>query len=369
MAESAGTRSRIGACTLAAVLVFLLALAGPSFGATVIDDFTVTQNFVRNTVGSGTDSVAGAAANILGGQRDAVIHYTSGASNNIEWDVQGGFADLNVGFGIVGSGELVWNNGPFDLSADEQFLLEYLGCDQDVHLVMSVTGGATDTYDILIPANTVLSNTLVDFSNFAGVDFSNVTEIRISLPVPELTELVNPDCSIGQIVTQGIEFSCTKNMAAYQVNVGDHVPTAVTVETVGATGDVLVDVTDTLPAGLVCHDDPPACGSCAGFDCSGGGQILTWTDCPVSDASPLNLAYTLDVDAIGPAQTLCNDVTVTDPGTSDELAQCVDCVRGPNPEPPPPARVPTLSEWGMILFMFLAGIIAVYQLRRHHYGK
>jgi len=37
---------------------------------------------------------------------------------------------------------------------------------------------------------------------------------------------------------------------------------------------------------------------------------------------------------------------------------------GEKPPPEPPKEIPTMSEWGMIIFMVVAGIGAIYYLKR-----
>jgi hypothetical protein len=42
-----------------------------------------------------------------------------------------------------------------------------------------------------------------------------------------------------------------------------------------------------------------------------------------------------------------------------------DTTCNPNPCQQEPSAIPTVTEWGMIVFMALAGLGAVYYLRRH----
>jgi choice-of-anchor C domain-containing protein len=42
----------------------------------------------------------------------------------------------------------------------------------------------------------------------------------------------------------------------------------------------------------------------------------------------------------------------------------IDNVRLSEPSCPPPSSIPTLNEWGMMIFMALAGLIAVYYMRK-----
>jgi hypothetical protein len=43
----------------------------------------------------------------------------------------------------------------------------------------------------------------------------------------------------------------------------------------------------------------------------------------------------------------------------------LDTTCDPNPCQQQPTDIPTMNEWGMIIFMLLAGVGSVYYLRRH----
>ncbi len=75
----------------------------------------------------------------------------------------------------------------------------------------------------------------------------------------------------------------------------------------------------------------------------------------------------------GNTNTCRNNCTYCGDSVRDSGEQCDDgnTVAGdgcePNcttPAPPPPVAVPTMTEWGMIIFMFLAGFVAIYYLRK-----
>ncbi len=50
--------------------------------------------------------------------------------------------------------------------------------------------------------------------------------------------------------------------------------------------------------------------------------------------------------------------------TSGPSGPAIDNVRLEELSCPPPASIPTMNEWGMIVFMALAGLIAVYYMRK-----
>jgi cysteine-rich repeat protein len=74
----------------------------------------------------------------------------------------------------------------------------------------------------------------------------------------------------------------------------------------------------------------------------------------------------------GNTNTCRNNCTYCGDGVRDSGEQCDDgnTVAGDGCEPncttpaPPTVQVPTMTEWGMIIFMFLAGFVAIYYLRK-----
>jgi carbohydrate-binding DOMON domain-containing protein len=61
-------------------------------------------------------------------------------------------------------------------------------------------------------------------------------------------------------------------------------------------------------------------------------------------------------------------VTATDVNLCTGLQAYTVTIIAPTPTPTPtpdsPTAVPTLSEWGMIIFMVLGGLMSIYYLRR-----
>ncbi len=139
----------------------------------------------------------------------------------------------------------------------------------------------------------------------------------------------------------------------------DYTLTVTNNETAGSGRDVVpangAQVTDTLPAGLTLVSAP----GCS-YD-TGSRQVV----CVVSNlAAAANVAFTvrvrLDSPYTGPA-SLSNTAAVDIPG---------DPVPGNNTStvpkdvgnPPPPAAIPTLSEWGLILLSLMLGTLAVRRM-------
>jgi len=138
----------------------------------------------------------------------------------------------------------------------------------------------------------------------------------------------------------------------YTLTVTNHEASGSGLDVVPANG---AQVTDTLPAGLT-FVSAPGCSYSAGTR-----QVV----CVVSNlAAAANVAFTvrvrLDSPYTGPA-SLSNTAAVDIPG---------DPVPGNNTStvpkdvgnPPPPAAIPTLSEWGLILLSLLLGVLALRQM-------
>jgi uncharacterized repeat protein (TIGR01451 family) len=122
-----------------------------------------------------------------------------------------------------------------------------------------------------------------------------------------------------------------------------------------------VQVVDTLPAGVLFVSASTTQGSC-----SNNGNVSVTCDvgtieAPDPDPHVVTITIVVKVDLgllPGQSTTISNFAHVTsieDP--EDVQAQADTTVNAAAP-------IPTLSEWGMIIFMLLAGLMALYYLRR-----
>jgi len=131
-----------------------------------------------------------------------------------------------------------------------------------------------------------------------------------------------------------------------------------------------VPFTDTLPTGVVIAATPNASTTCSGtgaVSASPGGSTVTL---------PATRSIPASVGGIAGTCTVTVNVTAPRGGSySNSLAAgALDTSNGSNAAPavatltanPAPAAmpIPTLSEWGMIIFMMLVGLISIYYLRR-----
>ena len=183
---------------------------------------------------------------------------------------------------------------------------------------------------------------------------TNVT--LIELLIPDGTS--QNDFSIGPISTLGVAVTCNKVFDKSTVDSGDVVAATVTLTATGnAGGQKIVDVIDSLDAGLVYE----ATGTVNPPDIvSADLRTLTWADVVVNVGTPVTLKYNIKVDSIVSGQTLCNNVQVFATPEGTLLTQCEDCVV--KPEEP----VPTFGEWGLaILALVLFGTAARYLRRRN----
>jgi len=104
-----------------------------------------------------------------------------------------------------------------------------------------------------------------------------------------------------------------------------------------------------------CTETPPACGD---------GNLDLGETCDPPGSTPTIPS--------GNTNTCRSDCTYCGDGVRDSGEQCDDgnTVAGDGCEPncttpaPPTVQVPTMTEWGMIIFMFLAGFVAIYYLRK-----
>lgn len=351
-----------GAFFLTAVM-FLMMPFGQAF-ALVIDNFNGDQNFFI-TSGDKSDTYTGSG--IIGGSRTANLHYISG-TNKLSASTVASGSGFNVfsfseDSGVNGICQIIWNaNTPYDLTdggSQNAFLFRWIVNDHPLNVTFKVISGASSAQHVFaLAASTPQQNVKVPYSDFAGVDMTNVT--RIELNIPEgLAGIGNEnDFSVGPISTLGVAVTCNKVFDKSNVDNGDVVTATVTLTATGdAGGQKIVDVIDSLDSGLIYEPagtvNPPDI-------ISADLRTLTWEDVVVNVGTPVTLKYNIKVNSIVSGQTLCNNVQVFATPEGTLLTQCEDCVV--KPEEP----VPTFGEWGLaILALVLFGTGALYLRRRN----
>jgi uncharacterized repeat protein (TIGR01451 family) len=183
-------------------------------------------------------------------------------------------------------------------------------------------------------------------SQWVGKHFQQVDKLKINLGLP-----FEPECCIQ--VIPGL--ACTKKFDKSLVDLGDEITATVVITN---TGDVAthVKVTDVLDNGLVFKEmvagypepnpNPPV------------GQTVIWPD--IGNLNPgesLTLMYVITVAATSQGESLCNDVTAEAIQLVGIVTNCRACVHIV-------AKVPTFTQWGMIGFSLVLGVIAVWSMRR-----
>lgn len=226
-----------------------------------------------------------------------------------------------------------------------------------VHCVLgSITSGGSATVDITVLINSGSSGTIGDDAHIHvhnGEDTNNEND--------------SSTCSSTVVIpTQPpVDLSVTKSDFPDPVFAGSNLTYALTVTNNSTTTDATnVVLTDTLPSnttffssspGSAGFPAPPSCAESAGIVTCNLGTL------PANSSTQVTITVTVDQLFVG---TLHNSVTVAgdepDPNTGNNSASADTTVNAP----PPPVQVPTLTEWGMILFMILAGLGSVHYLRR-----
>lgn len=163
-----------------------------------------------------------------------------------------------------------------------------------------------------------------------------------------------------------VDLSVAKS-APPTVVAGDNLTYSITAKNLSTTNDGHnVMLTDTLPGNVAfvsSNPGGPTCTESLGVVTCNLGTISACIDPPGCNANSVTVMITITVDQLFEG-TLTNLVTVQgdepDPDTANNSAS-VDTTAS---LPTPPVPVPTISEWGLILFMIFAGLWSIYYLRR-----
>jgi uncharacterized repeat protein (TIGR01451 family) len=224
-------------------------------------------------------------------------------------------------------------------------------------------GGLTLTWSNLGPlaggGSGVLTYQIqVDAINPGQTKCNNVTVTSVEFPSIDTN---CSDCLTGVTV----ELECDKFFDVYTVFPGDNV--LVTVEVINATViPVPVSISDTLDSGLQYVPGTSERDGVPIPDPTIVAQNLTWNNVGTVPANgTMALTYQVNVVAISLGGVLCNSVVVYDPSLTTVYADCIDCVRALGIPPDVcPTCVPTMSQWGMILFPLLLGAMGIWSIRR-----
>lgn len=119
-----------------------------------------------------------------------------------------------------------------------------------------------------------------------------------------------------------------------------------------------VNVADTLPAGLTATGI-----SGTGWGCTLATLTCTRGDVLSSEASYPAITVTLNVASNAPVN-VTNTATVSGGGDVDSGNNIADDLTVIIPPQPPAVAIPAIRGWGMLIFVFLAGLFSLYFVKK-----
>ncbi len=252
----------------------------------------------------------------------------------------------------------------------------------EANTAILVEGGACETDVFWAPVG---GTTLGANTDFVGNIFRG-TAAGLSITLGNSANLTGRALAFGSTVTTNGANTITVPTCGPFVPTGPVLPlvskaflpftiapgevSTLTITLINGSGTVanITSFTDSLPAGMVVANSPLASNSCGAttFTPNAGGSTLTLTDGQIPGgtvASPGVCTLTVNVTA-ATAGTYTNTIAVdalqTDIGNNPIAAVAILPV-----VVTAITSVPTLNEWGVIIFMMLAGLGSVYYLRKY----
>ena len=318
-----------------------------------------------------------ALANLLG---QSCTNLGAGALNLNAVDIGGGpgvfipGCYFNGGTMNITTGTKVTLNGPgvyifrpggaLTTEADAGFILAGGVCESDVYWA---PGGATtigantpfvgnilDPYGITIGNRSTLTGRALSFGETVTTSINTIT-VPVCTPLPPpggvtLGKVFNPST-----ITEGGVSTLTITLSNNNSGI--------------ATLDA--DFTDNLPSGMVIANPTHASTTCSGGTATvtaiaGGTAVTLLSGATIPGGTPGTCTVTVNVIATGVgslintlnAGDLSVDITDGDEDVTNTAPVSVPLKANAN------TPIPTLNEWGMIIFMVLAGIGSLYYLRK-----
>jgi len=202
----------------------------------------------------------------------------------------------------------------------------------------TISTGGSKQYDITVTVDPGTTGTL-----------TNNVSVLSDLNDPDTS---NNSSSEDTIVNASADLSVSKSGDPDPVTAGQMLTYTIIVSNAGPSDAANVVATDTLPPGVTfvstsgCAEDPNGMPNC------GLGTITT------GGSKQYDITVTVDPGTTG---TLTNSVSVSsdalDPDTLNSSTSTNTLVREIVP-------IPTMTEWGVIIFMALASIVAIYNLKK-----
>lgn len=188
----------------------VVALVGTSSAVTLVDDFTTgAANFGINT-GTVVNFQNGS---MLGGDRmvqltvtnnnfglELSINSAAGTFSVNSQPAVDGYAQLGYGYMDNGSGGASFDDLNFDLSGENGFEIDVVSSDEPAVITIAVRSASNPNNIVMVSKNVagnmVNSNQLIswNFSEFAGVDFTNVDQVLVEIETGE-----SGDITIGEV--------------------------------------------------------------------------------------------------------------------------------------------------------------------------
>jgi len=272
-----------------------------------------------------------------------------------------GAMSINTGKTVTLSGTGVYifrSVGALSTAASSNVVVTNGACESDVYWAPTATtlganstfvGNILDDNAITMEANSSLTGRALDSATTVTLNGANTITIPTCVPVPPpggvtLGKVFTPVTNTpGGVSTLTITLSNNNdNTATLNTDLTDNLPSGVTtvgvptttcgVETPTATSSsVTLPTGATIPAGT-----PGTCTVTVDVTASATGSFIN----------------TLNIGALS--------VNITGGGTASNTASALAPFTAV-----PPASVPTLNEWGVIIFMVFAGLGSVYYLRKY----
>ena len=187
-------------------------LVATTANATLIDDFTTGAMSIEifgptaAYPGVGVSSSDTAVGTMLGGERAVDLTVWSAAStlsgSSAVIDLLGGFYSQSADSTVKTMATITWDAGGFGFGGielgGEAFLLDLVSLDQGV---IDLTIGVWDTLGgmaSVTDASAIVGDNYFNFSNFAGVDFSLIDKITLTV---DATTQASSDLTLNSIST------------------------------------------------------------------------------------------------------------------------------------------------------------------------
>lgn len=222
----------------------------------------------------------------------------------------------------------------------------------------SIPGGSPGTCTVSVDVTSAVAGSYINTLDAGALQTSNGNNT-----VPAIASLtVNPALGAGAVAP-----TVGKNFSPTTINLGGTSTLTIVLSNSSTTNaDTITTLTDNLPSGMLIAAAPGASTTCAGgvVTATAGTStiVLTGGTIPVAGGTAGTCTVTVNVTSSTAGSflnTLAIGGLVTDNGSNAGPALATLIVI-----PLPATPVPTLNEWGMMVFMLLAGLGSLYYMRK-----